>query len=127
MDDPQRKAEEKRFEKMVSLVLRTGVVVSSLVVLIGGILYLTQSGGVKPLYRTFHREPTNLCELKQIVLGVFTSDPRNWMQFGLLLLVATPVARVILSVITFIRETDRTYIVLTLIVLCVLIFGFVGY
>jgi uncharacterized membrane protein len=127
MDNPQREAEEKRFEKMVSLVLRTGVVVSSLVVLIGGILYLTQSGSVEPAYRTFHREPANLCELKQIVLGVFTSDTRNWMQFGLLLLVATPVARVVLSVITFIRERDRTYIVLTLIVLCVLIFGFVGY
>ena len=127
MDDPQRKAEEKRFEEMVSLVLRTGVIVSSLVVLVGGILYLTQSGRVKPVYQTFHREPANLRELKEIVLGVFTRDPRNWVQFGLLLLVATPVARVILSVITFIRERDRTYIVLTLIVLCVLIFGFVGY
>jgi uncharacterized membrane protein len=127
MDDVNRKAEEKHFDDTVSLLLRTGVIVSSIVVLIGGIFYLLQSGMLKPLYKPFHREPQNLCGLGAIVRGVFTSNPRNWIQFGLLILVATPVARVALCVITFIKEKDRTYIVLTLIVFCVLIFGLIGY
>ena len=127
MDEAQRKAEEKHFDEMVSLLLRTGVTLSSVVVLIGGIFYLLQSGMAKPVYRPFHGEPPNLRNLREIVLSIFSYSPRNWMQFGLLLLVATPLARVALCVITFIKEKDRTYIVLTLIVFCVLIFGFIGY
>ncbi len=126
MNDSQHKLDEKHFEDMISLLLRTGVIVSSIVVLIGGILYLLRSGALKPVYHPFRGEPTNLCDLRGIVRGVFTRDPRNWMQFGLLLLVATPVARVALCVITFIKEEDRTYIFLTLIVFCVLVTGFLG-
>lgn len=126
MNDSQHKLDEKHFEDMISLLLRTGVIVSSIVVLIGGILYLLRSGALKPVYHPFRGEPTNLCDLHGIVRGVFTRDPRNWMQFGLLLLVATPVARVALCVITFIKEEDRTYIFLTLIVFCVLVTGFLG-
>lgn len=127
MNEEQYQAEEKHFDEMISVLLRTGVIVSSIVVLIAGIFYLVQSGMLKPVYKPFHREPHNLRSLSDIVRGVFTRNPRNWMQFGLLILVATPVARVALCVITFIKQRDRTYIVLTLIVLCVLIFGFIGY
>jgi uncharacterized membrane protein len=127
MDEAKFKAEEKHFDEMVSLLLRTGVILSSIVVLIAGIFYLFQSAMFKPVYRPFHGEPANLRELHKIIIGVFSLNSRNWIQFGLLLLVATPVARVALCVITFIKEKDRTYIVLTLIVFCVLIFGFIGY
>jgi uncharacterized membrane protein len=127
MNDAQQKAEEKHFDEMISLLLRTGVIVSSIVVLIGGIFYLVQSGMLKPVYHPFRGEPANLRELRDVVRGVFTRSPRRWMQFGLLLLVATPVARVTLCVITFIKEKDRTYIVLTLIVLSVLVFGLIGH
>lgn len=127
MNDEQFKAEEKRFDEMISVLLRTGVIVSSVIVLIGGIFYLAQSGMLKPVYKPFHREPHNLRSLADIARGVFTWNPRNWIQFGLLILVATPVARVALCVITFVKQRDRTYIVLTLIVLCVLVFGLIGY
>lgn len=127
MNDAQHKADEKHFDEMISVLLRTGVIVSSVVVLVGGIFYLVQSGMLKPVYKPFHREPQNLRGLADIVRGVFTWNPRNWIQFGLLILVATPVARVALCVFTFIKQKDRTYIVLTLIVLCVLIFGLIGY
>lgn len=127
MSEPEHNLDEKHFDEMISVLLRTGVIVSSIVVLIGGIFYLAQSGMLKPVYKPFHREPQNLRGLADIVRGVFSWNPRNWMQFGLLLLVATPVARVAFCVATFIKQRDRTYIVLTLIVLCVLLFGFIGY
>ncbi len=44
------------------------------------------------------------------------------IQLGLLLLIATPVARVGCSVVGFLRERDPTYVVLTLIVLSVLLY-----
>lgn len=127
MNDAPHKADDKHFDEMISVLLRTGVIVSSVVVLIGGVLYLVQSGMLKPVYKPFHREPQNLRGLGEIIRGIFTLNPRNWIQFGLLLLVATPVARVALCVITFVKEKDRTYIVLTLIVFCVLLFGLIGY
>lgn len=127
MSDRPHPSEEKQFDEMISHVLRTGVIVSSIVVFIGGVFYLLQSGMHSPIYHPFRGEPANLRELRDISRGLFTREPRNWIQFGLLLLVATPVARVALSVITFIKEKDRTYIVLTLIVLCVLVFGFIGH
>ena len=127
MDPLQQNAEDQRTDELISLLLRTGVIVSSIVVLIGGIVYLAQSGMLTPNYHLFRREPPNLRGLHGIVRGLFTLNPRNWIQFGLMLLVATPVARVALCVITFIKERDRTYVVLTMIVLCVLLFGLLAH
>ena len=49
------------------------------------------------------------------------------IQLGLLLLVATPVARVVFSVFAFARQHDLTYVVLTMMVLAVLIYSLVGW
>ena len=48
---------------------------------------------------------------------------RGIIQLGLLLLIATPVARVVFSVIGFVRQRDFVYVVLTLIVLAVLLYS----
>jgi uncharacterized membrane protein len=53
---------------------------------------------------------------------------RGLIQLGLLLLIATPVARVIFSVFAFARQRDATYVLITLIVLAVLVYSlFSGY
>ena len=48
------------------------------------------------------------------------------MQLGLLLLIATPVARVIFSAIVFAVENDRMYLLFTLLVLAVLLYSLFG-
>jgi uncharacterized membrane protein len=48
------------------------------------------------------------------------------VQLGLVLLIATPVARVAMSLVAFILQRDRVYVVVTLIVLAVLIFSLTG-
>jgi len=48
------------------------------------------------------------------------------MQLGLLLLIATPIARVMLSAIAFAVERDRMYVLFTLIVLTVLMYSLFG-
>ncbi|WP_442939846.1 DUF1634 domain-containing protein [Nostoc sp.] len=45
---------------------------------------------------------------------------------GLLLLIATPIARVIFSLFAFVRQRDLTYIIVTSIVLIELIYSLVG-
>ena len=49
------------------------------------------------------------------------------IQLGLLLLIATPVARVAFSLVAFIRQRDRTYIVITTIVLGLLLYSLMGF
>jgi uncharacterized membrane protein len=53
-------------------------------------------------------------------------DGRAIIQCGLLLLIATPVARVLFSIVAFALEKDRLYVVLTLIVFCILIYSLFG-
>jgi uncharacterized membrane protein len=48
------------------------------------------------------------------------------MQLGLLLLIATPVARVAFSLAAFAVQRDRLYVVVTLVVLGVLTFSMAG-
>jgi len=45
------------------------------------------------------------------------------IQLGLLLLIATPVARVAFSVVAFAAERDWLYVAITLIVLAILIYS----
>ncbi len=115
---------DERMDAIISVILRFGVLLACAVVVIGGIFYVIHHQGPFPNYRVFRSEPANLRGLDGILKGVFVALGRNWIQFGLVLLVATPVARVAFSVFAFSREKDWTYVVLTLIVLGVLIGSF---
>ncbi|HST79352.1 MAG TPA: DUF1634 domain-containing protein, partial [Verrucomicrobiae bacterium] len=61
-----------------------------------------------------------------VVLSAAHLDSRGIIQFGLLLLVLTPIARVIFSAISFALENDFTYVAVSLIVLAVLVYGLLG-
>jgi uncharacterized membrane protein len=121
MNAPDRQQDETRFEQILGNFLRIGVLLAAAVVLLGGVLYLVRHGGEKPADRVFHGEPAALRNPTGIVKEAFRLSGRGVIQFGLLLLVATPVARVVLSVIGFLLERDFTYVVVTLIVLAVLL------
>jgi uncharacterized membrane protein len=96
------------------------------VVLAGGILYLIRYGTTTPDYRVFRGEPADLRSVSGILADAISLRSRGVIQFGLLLLVATPVARVAFSVFAFARHYDLTYVVLTLIVLAILIYSLAG-
>jgi uncharacterized membrane protein len=117
---------DEQVERIVGTLLRTGVIVAALVVLLGGILYLIRHGETLPDYRVFRGEPPPLRSLSGIVVEAFSFRFRGIIQLGLLLLIATPVARVAFSVLAFALQRDRTYVLVTLIVLGVLIYSLVG-
>jgi uncharacterized membrane protein len=109
-----------RIEIIIGTLLRTGVILAAAVVLFGGVLYLVRHGHEIPDYRTFHGEPESLKSPKDIVHGAFGMSARAIIQMGLLLLIATPVARVAFSAVAFAIEHDYMYVVITLIVLAIL-------
>ncbi len=110
-------------EKAISVLLRAGVMLAAAVVLAGGIFYLVHSGHVHPNYRVFHGEPAELTHSSLVIHSAFSDNPEAIIQLGLLLLILTPVTRVLFSVFAFAFERDYMYVVVTLIVLGVLLYS----
>ncbi|HSY11583.1 MAG TPA: DUF1634 domain-containing protein [Verrucomicrobiae bacterium] len=115
-----------RIEIIIGTLLRSGVILSAAVILFGAVLYLAHHGHEIPNYTAFHGEPESLKSPIEILQGVMHMSARAIIQFGLLLLIATPVARVLFSAIAFALERDVMYVVITLIVLAVLLFSLFG-
>jgi uncharacterized membrane protein len=117
---------DERVEGLIANLLRAGVLISALVVIGGGVPYLAQNPGAHVDYRTFHGAPENLKSVHGIIQTALSGDPRGIMQLGLLLLIATPIARVMFSAAAFAIEGDRMYVGFTLIVLAVLLYSLFG-
>lgn len=115
--------QEHGLEVAMGRMLQIGVTIAALVVLAGGVLYLAQAGGAQPDYHHFHAS-----DLPETISGIFTSamhlNPRGIISLGLLLLIATPVGRVIFGVVGFAILRDRLYVVVSTIVLLVLLASF---
>ena len=117
---------DERLETIVANLLRTGVSIAAAVVLIGGIGYLAHQGEDLSAYRNFHGEPDTYRTMSGIVTAAAHLDWLAIIQFGLLLLIATPIARVALALVAFGLEKDRVYVTVTAIVLAVLLYGLIG-
>jgi uncharacterized membrane protein len=116
------KVDDKSVEIFLGEILRGGVLLAALVVFLGGVWFLAQSYDVPQNYRTFRGEPADLRAVPQIVHQAMALRPPGLIQFGLLLLIATPVARVMFSVLGFALERDWMYVALTLLVLALLVY-----
>ena len=117
---------DERVEKILGNLLRSGVISAAIVVLAGGILYLIRYGRDFPHYSLFGGEPAEFRSVEGIITAALRFRSRGLIQLGLLLLVATPVARVAFSIVAFALEGDRIYIVVTLVVLGVLLYSLIG-
>jgi uncharacterized membrane protein len=117
---------EEQMDRAIGVVLRMGVMAAAAVVLGGGVWYLARFGMLVPNYRAFHGEPQGLRSVAGVWKGVVGLHPRSVIQLGLLLLIATPIARVALSVFAFAAQRDRTYVAITLVVLAILIGSLTG-
>ena len=117
---------DSQVDAIIGNLLRSGVIVSSLIVLIGGGLYLKSHGAETPHYQIFSGEPSNLRSIPEIIRNASTFHGRAVIQFGLLVLIATPVMRVAFTVLSFLLNRDRIYVGVTLIVLALLLFSLAG-
>jgi len=114
---------EKRFEGVMATMLRAGVILAAATVLAGGVVYLLKFSAVRPDYRVFHSEASDLRYMHPILGAARAGRARGLIQLGLLLLIATPIARVAFSVMAYISERDWLYASITLFVLGVLLYS----
>ncbi|MBP5972191.1 MAG: DUF1634 domain-containing protein [Brasilonema angustatum HA4187-MV1] len=126
MSQTRRNLSERQVEILVGNLLRYGVLLATAIVLLGGVLYLIYHGKEAPNYQIFRGEPPAFSSPEGVANSVLSGRRRGIIQLGLLLLIATPVARVAFSLLAFMRQRDITYIILTVIVLTGLIISFIG-
>jgi len=107
----------------VAGMLRFGITLAAIVVFAGGVLYLRHPWSPTPNYTHFRAEGPELSTISGIFSGLLHLYPKSIIQFGLLLLIATPVARVVFCVIGFARQRNRLYVLVSSIVLLVLIYS----
>jgi uncharacterized membrane protein len=124
---PNRSWTDQRIENILGNLLRAGVLLSALVVLIGGVIYLLRHGRSPMDFGVFRGEPADLRGVRGIIRDTLALRGRGIIQLGLLLLIATPVARVAFSIFGFAEERDRLYLVFTVIVFSILLYSLIGF
>jgi len=118
---------DQRIENIIGMLLRVGVLLSASVVVLGGIIFLVRHGHSAADYRTFHGDSSPVRTVAGIFRGTLQGSGRAVIQLGLLLLIATPIARVVFSAFAFWRQRDYMYVVFTLAVLGILTYSLLGY
>lgn len=114
---------DKEFDTLLGHVLRAGVLVAATVVFSGGVVYLLRHGSEVPDYRVFRGEPSDLRSVSGTLSDASSFSGRGLIQLGLILLVGTPIARVVFSVVGFLRQRDLMYVVITVFVLTLLAYS----
>jgi uncharacterized membrane protein len=107
-----------QFEKIIATLLRVGVGCAAIIVLFSGICYLAGHGGAPSNYAVFHPA---VYSFMGVAKGIKAWNCIAMIEFGLLLLIATPILRVAVSWIEFPRERDYGFAALTLAVLLILL------
>jgi uncharacterized membrane protein len=115
---------DQRLEIAMGNMLRIGVTVAAITVLAGGILNLAHSHGPAPDYSHFHGAPAAEEHVGSIVRGAIHLDGPSLIEFGILLLIATPVCRVAFGVAGFTLLKDRLYAAISALVLGILVISF---
>lgn len=116
-----KKFKDTDMQAVIGWILRAGVLVSMSVIFIGGVIYLYRHGQAHVDYSKFVGVPDLVSNPGAIIHGVFTLRGRAIIQTGIILLIATPVIRVIFSAIGFIMEKDYLYTAITILVLFIIL------
>ena len=118
------KPEDKDLEIIMGNLLRYGVLLAAIIVVAGAFVFLQKHSFEQISYTSFAGEPDRFTEYKRIWQTAFQGRGRSIIQLGLLFLIATPIARIVFSIVGFALEKDALYTIITCIVLTVVLYGF---
>jgi len=111
------KRPDQQMDEIMGTLLRTGVTLAAAIVFVGGVIYLTRHRVPPNNYHVFQGEPAELRTISGIFHEAFAFSGRGMIQLGLLILIATPIARVVFSVFAFLYQRNWMYVAVTLVVL----------
>ena len=113
--------QERDIQIILGTLLRVGVIVAMLVVLLGGVMYLVDYHSLQVDYSQFTPLTNTFSSLEAILIGLKTMDSKAVIQLGTLLLIFTPITRVVFSIFSFLIEKDYMYVMIGLFVLTVIV------
>jgi uncharacterized membrane protein len=129
-DYPKCQVDERSIDYQLGMILsnllKYGVWIATTTVLLGGILYLMRHGAEPVNYHIFQGEPDIFRSPAGVIDAVVSGRRRGIVQLGLLFLIATPVLRVLVSLIFFIKQRDLYYITITGLVISGLLYSLLG-
>ena len=106
------------FEESISFVLRAGVVSSMLLILTGFIMLVySESTNQLPNAAAILNMNSRGISLQYMINGLTSGSGICYIILGIIVLMATPVARVIMSVVLFAFKKDLLYTTITIIVM----------
>src|SRR5436309_3492358 len=108
---------DKDMQVIIGWILRAGVIVSMIVVFIGGIFFIFRHGHSIPDYSKFTGVPYFIRSSNDIIDSALHLKGQAIIQIGIILLIATPIIRVAFSAIGFALEKDYLYTTISIIVL----------
>jgi uncharacterized membrane protein len=114
---------DHEIDQRMGKLLRTGVLTAAAVMLIGGVIYLVNAPSEMPQYKQFHGAPEHFRSIPRIVLEALHGNAKALIQVGTLLMIATPVARVVFAAYAFARSRDKLYVAISSSVLILLLYG----
>ncbi|HEX6494246.1 MAG TPA: DUF1634 domain-containing protein [Acidobacteriaceae bacterium] len=129
-----RREDDQRLEAAIAMLLRIGVILAAVLVIIGGALVLRHPEAPVPNYRVFHAPGessatvsagTSIHSIAAVFRHLRDGSGASIIALGLLVLIATPIARVVFAIVGFARERDILYTVISLIVLAILTFSLI--
>jgi uncharacterized membrane protein len=123
MKENRRTKIDQTLEVVIGYTLRIGVIAAAAIVLGGGVLYLVENGAATAGYHSFHAASRHFDNLSGMARNLRAGNSYGIIQLGLLVLIATPIIRVLFSVVAFALERDLLYVTATLIVLAVLLYS----
>ncbi len=118
---------ESRMQRRMTATLRWITGVAGIVILAGGVLWLSRHGNAPAAFYPFLGEPASLRSVPLILTGAFHGHALAIIQLGVLLLITTPVIRVLCVGIGYVIERDWLYVTVAAIVLAVLAAGLLGH
>jgi uncharacterized membrane protein len=120
----RKKIQDKDLELIIGQLLRYGVLLSSLIVVAGGIVYFVRHGYQQPAFNTFRGEPDKMRKPVEMLKAIGHGEGRPLIALGLLLLILTPIARIVFSIFGYLLEKDYLYVLITGFVLGVILWNF---
>lgn len=112
---------DKDIQVILGTLLRVGVIASMTIVFVGGLIYLSLYSFTPVDYAHFNPAKTEYSSILAIFKGLRVLDGQAIIQFGTLLLIFTPVTRVVFSIFGFLIERDYMYVLIGIFVLCVIL------
>ena len=113
--------DDQRFGVIIGRVLQAGVLAAATLVAVGAVMMLRQSASAPVAWTTF--TPGALTSIRSIAEGIRAMTPASIVMLGILVLIATPIARVLFTLAAFVAARDRLYAALSAIVLAILLVG----